>query len=100
MAILTLVVQAQPENQWHAILQCNPPMMYDVFFFGMPLVLAFCLAVHAVREQNWSYWRPSFAFFAYCAFYLAGGRDVLLYLTVCVMMGGGALSAGWAGLPI
>jgi hypothetical protein len=74
-------------------------MMYDVFFFGMPLVLAVCFGAHAVRDQNASFWRPSFACFAYCAFYLAGGRDVLLYLTVCIMMGGGALSAGWAGLP-
>ena len=74
-------------------------MLFDVVFFGCPLVLSVCLAAHAVRDQEAAFWRPSFAFFAYCAFYLAGGRDVLLYLTVCVMMGGSALSAGWAGLP-
>jgi len=69
-------------------------MLYDVVFFIFPLVLGICLGLHAIREQDIQFWRPSFCFMAYCAFYLAGGREVLLYLTVCLMMGGGWVADG------
>lgn len=68
-------------------------MLFDVFFFGFPLALAGCLVTLALRDQEVKYWRPAFCFIAYCAFYLAGGREVLLYLTVMLLMGG-----GWAGV--
>src|SRR5580658_5485691 len=67
-------------------------MLFDVLFFGCPLVLGVCLGAHAIREQQTRFWRPSFCFMAYCAFYLFGGREVLLYLTCCLLMGG-----AWAG---
>jgi hypothetical protein len=72
-------------------------MVFDVFFFGLPLVLGLCLGAHAIREQETRFWRPSFCFIAYCAFYLFGGREVLLYL-VCVMMIGGAWGGVEAGM--
>ncbi len=67
-------------------------MLFDVFFLGFPVAIAICLAAHAVREQDVKFWRPAFFFTSYCAFYLAGGREVLLYLICCAMMGG-----GWIG---
>ena len=72
-------------------------MLFDVFFLGFPLAIAICLGAHAVREAQVKFWHPAFALIAYCAFYLAGGREVLLYLTVAMMMGGGWCAAGWAG---
>ncbi|HEY9777389.1 MAG TPA: hypothetical protein V6C81_26740 [Planktothrix sp.] len=71
-------------------------MLFDVLFFGCPLVLGVCLGAHAVREQQTRFLRPSFCFMAYCAFYLFGGREVLLYLTCCLLMGGawGSVEAG------
>lgn len=72
-------------------------MLFDVVFFGLPLILGSCLAVHAVREEDIQFWRPAFSFFAYCAFYLAGGREVLLYLTVGLMVGSGWCAIDGAG---
>jgi len=69
-------------------------MLFDVIFFGFPVALAICLGAHAVREADARFWRPAFFFTAYSAFYMAGGREVLLYLVVGLMMGGGWLSAG------
>ena len=68
-------------------------MLFDVFFFGIPLTMAACLVVVALRDQEIRFWRPAFCFAAYCAFYLAGGREVLLYLVCALMMGG-----AWAGI--
>ncbi len=69
-------------------------MLFDVFFFGFPIVFALCLGAHAVREEDARFWRPAFSFFAYCAFYLAGGRDVILYILCGFMIGGSWLSVG------
>ena len=69
-------------------------MLFDVIFLGFPIALGLCMAAHAIREQDIKYWRPAFCFFAYCAFYLAGGREVLLYLTVGLLMGGSWVAAG------
>ncbi|HEY9870318.1 MAG TPA: hypothetical protein V6D08_14230 [Candidatus Obscuribacterales bacterium] len=71
-------------------------MLFDVFFFGFPIAIAACLAAHGVREGAVKFWRPAIALFAYCAFYLVGGREVLLYLLVAAMMGGGWLFSGGA----
>ncbi len=60
------------------------------------MALAFCLAAHAVRGDDLRYWLPAFATGCYCLFYVAGGKDVLLYLTMALMMGGGVLSSGGA----
>ena len=69
-------------------------MLYDVVMFGIPLVISGCLAAHAVRDQNPRFWLPSVSLFAYCVFYLGGGREVLLYLTLGLLMGGGFLNSG------
>ena len=70
-------------------------MLFDVVLFGCPLALCLCLGAHAVRDADKRFWLPAFSFFAYCLFYLAGGRDVLLYLTVLLMMMGGWGSCGF-----
>lgn len=69
-------------------------MLFDVVFFGFPLLLGGCMACVALRDQETRFWRPAFCFFAYCAFYLAGGREVLLYLTVCLLVGGAWVDGG------
>ncbi|MBC7997666.1 MAG: hypothetical protein IAF58_06975 [Leptolyngbya sp.] len=69
-------------------------MLFDLFFFGLPLMMATCFIVLALRDQQVRFWRPGFCFAAYCAFYLSGGRDVLLYLVVMAMMGGGWALSG------
>lgn len=73
-------------------------MLIDVCFFGIPLVISFCLAAHAVRDQEPQYWFPAFSIFAYCGFYLTGGRDVLLWLIVALLMGGGWVNGGALGV--
>jgi len=92
------------KNGRNAILKPEPSafaadkiMLFDFIFFGCPLTLAICLAALAIREEDMQFWRPSFSFFAYCAFYLAGGREVLLYLTVGLMIGGGWCAIDGAG---
>ncbi len=69
-------------------------MLFDVFFLGFPITIAVCLGAHGYREQDVKFWRPAFALSAYCAFYLVGGREVLLYLLVGAMIGGGWLGSG------
>lgn len=73
-------------------LEHRSKMLFDLIFFGFPLVLAVCLGVHAVRDQNPQFWLPTCSFSAYCLFYLVGGREVLLYLTVALMIGHGMTS--------
>ncbi|OPZ88105.1 MAG: hypothetical protein BWY75_01715 [bacterium ADurb.Bin425] len=70
-------------------------MLFDVLFFGFPLVLCICMGAHAIREADRRFWMPAFSFFSYCLFYLAGGRDVILYLTCCLCMMGGWASFGF-----
>ncbi len=65
-------------------------MIFDLIFFGGPLALGICLAAHAVREGDSRFWMAAFSYFAYCAFYLAGGREVLLYLS-CMAIGAHSL---------
>jgi hypothetical protein len=73
-------------------------MLFDLLFFGFPLAMGSCLVILALRDQAVRFWRPAFCFLAYCAFYLAGGREVLLYLVVMLMMGGAWAGVGEAGM--
>lgn len=68
-------------------------MLFDVFFFGCPLALCVCLGAHAIREEDARFWRPAFSFLAYLAFYLVGGREVILYI-LCGMM----ISGSWVSV--
>jgi len=61
-------------------------MLFDVWFLGFPVAATICLAVVAIREGNMKFWTCAFSFFAYDVFYLAGGREVLLYITCGLMM--------------
>ena len=62
------VYQVRP---YHQCVSVNiRTMLFDVVFFGLPLVLAVCLGAHAVREKSAEFWRPCFSFVAYCSFYL------------------------------
>jgi hypothetical protein len=55
-------------------------MLFDVFFFGFPLVLILILGSLAIRDEEPKFWPPAICLGVYCLFYLLGGRDVLLYL--------------------
>jgi hypothetical protein len=67
-------------------------MLFDVFFFGFPLAICVCLGAHGIRERDIKFWRPAFCFLSYCAFYMAGGREVLLYLSCLALMGSGLIT--------
>ena len=69
-------------------------MLIDLLFLGCPLALGACLAGLAWREGAAKYLRPALCLFAYVAFYLAGGREVVLYLFCGLLMGAGWVSAG------
>ncbi|MBX9695679.1 MAG: hypothetical protein K2Z81_25065 [Cyanobacteria bacterium] len=72
-------------------------MLIDIVFFGLPMVMTVCLAAHAYRDQEPRFWLPSFSFFAYCVFYITGGREVILHLILALLMGGGMLNSGGLG---
>lgn len=69
-------------------------MLFDVVFLGFPIGLIICLGAHAIREADPRFWRPAICLAAYSVFYLTGGREVLLYLTVGFMAAGGWLFSG------
>ena len=69
-------------------------MLIDACFFGIPMVIAACLAAHAVRDEAPKFWLPAVSMFSYCMFYLFGGREVILWLLTIMMMGGGVLNSG------
>lgn len=69
-------------------------MLFDLVFLGFPIFAAVCLSIVAVREASPKFWHCAFAFLAYSAFYLAGGRDVLLYIVSGMCIGGGWLTLG------
>jgi len=64
-------------------------LIIDLFFFAIPLTIAVCLALLARRTEETKYWLVAITIFAYCAFYMVGGRDVIFYL------GGVLLQCGW-----
>jgi len=55
-------------------------MLIDVAFFGIPLLIGICFVGLALREEEPRFWLPAMSILAYCAFYLAGGREVIFYL--------------------
>ena len=71
-------------------------MLVDIMFLGFPIFGAVCLAVVAIRENSPKFWHCSFSFIAYSAFYLAGGREVILYILCGMAIGGGYLCSGGA----
>jgi hypothetical protein len=67
-------------------------MLFDIWFLGFPLACAICLINLALKDGDIKYWRCAISFTAYITFYLAGGRDVILYIT-CGML----LAHAWVG---
>ena len=61
-------------------------MLFDVWFLGFPIAAALCLTNLALRDGEMKYWKCAFSFTAYIAFYLAGGREVILYI-FCGLLG-------------
>lgn len=87
------------DTRLQSMLICNglvggSSMLIDVLLFGLPLVISFCMAAHAIRDEMPKFWIPAFSMFSYCVFYLLGGREVILYLGLCLLMGGGLLNSG------
>ena len=70
-------------------------MLFDLWFLGFPLVASLCLMIVAVREGIPKFWHCAFSLLAYCVFYLAGGRDVLLYI-----VSGMCIAGGWCTLVL
>jgi hypothetical protein len=60
-------------------------MLFDVLFFGFPLALIVILAGLAIRDEEPKFWPPAICLFAYCVFYLFGGREVLVYLSAAAV---------------
>ncbi len=69
-------------------------MIFDLFFLGLPLAAAMCLANLALKDGDMKLWRCAFSFVAYSTFYLAGGRDVILYICCGMLISHGWVSAG------
>jgi hypothetical protein len=46
-----------------------------------------CLVNLALKEGDMKLWRCAFSFFAYSLFYLAGGREVILYICCGMLLG-------------
>jgi hypothetical protein len=68
-------------------------MLFDLWFLGLPLGASICLINLALKEADVKYWKCAFSFVAYIAFYLAGGREVILYI-MCGMIAGHAWISG------
>lgn len=64
-------------------------MLFDLVFLGLPIILAICLAAHAVREGDSRFWFAAFSWIAYCTFYIVGGREVLLFIVTLFTGAGG-----------
>jgi hypothetical protein len=69
-------------------------MLFDVFFLGLPLAAAACLINIALKDGNRNAWTCAFSFIAYSVFYLAGGREVLLYICCYMLAGHSWVSVG------
>ena len=70
-------------------------MLFDLIFLGLPAACALCVGIVAVREANVRFWTCTFSLLLYCAFYLVGGREVLLYISSAMLVGG-----GWVSCPL
>jgi hypothetical protein len=62
-------------------------MLFDLIFFGCPIILILCLGGLAIRDDRPIFWLPALSLLAYCIFYLFGGREVLLYLAAAAIGG-------------
>jgi hypothetical protein len=60
-------------------------MLFDVIFFGCPIILIVILAGIAIRDEEPKFWPPAICLSAYCVYYLFGGREVLLYLATAAV---------------
>lgn len=69
-------------------------MLIDVVFFGLPVIVAICLAAHAVRDEAPKFWLPAASMGCYSVFYLFGGREIVLWWLTIMMLGGGVLNSG------
>ena len=56
-------------------------MLFDVFFIGLPVMFGLMFGYYAIKESSIRFWRPTFCMVAYAAYYMAGGREVILYFT-------------------
>ena len=72
-------------------------MLFDLWFLGLPVAAAICLVNLALRDGEMKYWTCAFSFVAYSAFYMAGGREVLLYICCGLLMAHSWVSVGPAG---
>jgi hypothetical protein len=62
-------------------------MFFDVLFLGLPFGVGLCMAGIGYRDEEPKYVMPAICLFAYCIFYLFGGRDVVLYLVTAAIAG-------------
>jgi hypothetical protein len=69
-------------------------MLFDVWFLGLPIAATICLVNLAIKDGELAFWKCAFSFVAYIAFYLAGGRDVILYITCGMLMSHSWVTAG------
>ena len=67
-------------------------MLFDVFFLGLPVASALIFGYYAVKDSSMHFWRPTFCLVAYTVYYIAGGREVILYFTSAAMMAFGWVS--------
>jgi hypothetical protein len=61
-------------------------MLFDMWFLGFPLACAICLFNLALKDGGIKYWRCAISLTAYLVFYVAGGRDTLLYITSFMLL--------------
>lgn len=70
-------------------------MLFDVWFLGFPIAAALCLINLAIKDSDIKLWKCAFSLTAYIVFYLAGGREIILYIT-CGML----LAHSWVGVAV
>jgi hypothetical protein len=61
-------------------------MLIDLVFFGIPLIIGTCFVGLALRDKDPRFWPPALSILAFCLFYIAGGREVVLYLSASLMV--------------
>ncbi len=69
-------------------------MLFDVWFLGFPIAAAICLINLAIKDGDHKFWKCAFSFIAYIVFYLAGGRDVILYIASGMLLAHSYVNAG------
>lgn len=69
-------------------------MLFDLWFLGLPIGATIALINLAIKEGDMKFWKCGLSFTAYIAFYLAGGREVILYITCGLILSHGWVAAG------